>query len=246
MKTLIIAAAFGAVLSAVHARNPQVEGYWGNWVDVSWWSTTMPGNCMMGCTKPAPFMSKIENYSTVNYGFTVLSQNMNSSQVGCGETWPNGPCPAWDGKAIYAAKSTMEGAVVVSDTIPGDGSSCIPTGYLASSPGLIGIGETCRLARGAPGRDAPARCRITLGGWSDWAALGTVDNARALAKLVGKMVLHTVRTTPPITLGASSMTPPIPLRFPQRLPRLGIAHRSAFAPSRRYARAVRRRDRPRL
>merc|ERR1712048_542388 len=45
------------------------------------------------------------------------------------------------------------------------------------------------MARQFPG--GPKRCIIGLGGWSDWARLGSPDNAKKLAKLVGKLVLHT-------------------------------------------------------
>jgi hypothetical protein len=33
--------------------------------------------------------------------------------------------------------------------------------------------------------------RVSLGGWSDWARIGSVEAANDLAKLVGKLVLYT-------------------------------------------------------
>merc|ERR1712039_624091 len=60
---------------------------------------------------------------------------------------------------------------------------------MGPSATVISISDFCRLAREFPG--GPKRCIIGLGGWSDWARLGSVDNGKALAKLVGKLVLHT-------------------------------------------------------
>lgn len=157
------------------ARTPQVEGYWQNWVDVSWWDNIIPGNCAMGCVKPAAFIAKAKPYTTVNYGFTFLTETPDPDQVNC--TTPQS-CPAWDGRAIYIAKaSTAQSSVVTPQT-----------NVSSYTGGLVDISEMCRLARMTP-ENGPKRCKICLGGWSDWTRIGSVANAQAIAKLVGKMVL---------------------------------------------------------
>lgn len=160
----------------LNGRNSEVVGYWENWVDVKWWDNDIPGNCLMGCAKPEAFMSKIKSYSVVNYGFTFLTENPNPDQINCTTT---STCPEWDGKAIYAAKEGKPGAAVVTPS----------TTVHSYTPGLVSIGEVCRLARMGP--HGPKRCKICLGGWSDWARIANTANAQQIGKLVAKMVLLT-------------------------------------------------------
>jgi len=156
-----------------NARNPEVVGYLENWNDVKWWDSTIPGNCAMGCMVPKTLMQKIKSYTVVNYGFTFLTENPDPGQIKCNAT----SCPVWDGKAIYAAAAVKQGSKVVTSS----------TNVNSYTPGLISIGEVCRLVRQGP--YGPKRCKITLGGWSDWARIGNTANAQAIAKLVAKMVL---------------------------------------------------------
>lgn len=157
-----------------NGRNQEVVGYWENWVDVKWWDNDIPGNCLMGCVVPRTFMEKIRSYSVVNYGFTFLTETPNPDQINC---TTDESCPVWDGKAIYAAKEGKPGAQVVTPSTTVD----------EYTSGLVSIGEVCRLARMGP--HGPRRCKICLGGWSDFARIATKANAQAIGKLVGKMVL---------------------------------------------------------
>jgi len=130
----------------------------------------------MGCEKPAEYMKAISDYTTVNYGFTFLTENPNPDQDGCGT------CPIWDGNGIYIAKYSQWGSqaavVTSSDSL------------VEPNSGQVSIMEACRMARAGP-YDSPKRCSIALGGWSDYARLATTSNAEAVAKLVGRMVLST-------------------------------------------------------
>ena len=58
--------------------------------------------------------------------------------------------------------------------------------------GLTAIAEVVRLGRMHPA--GPKRTKITLGGWSDFARLGSVPNAQKAAALAAKMVQFTLRT----------------------------------------------------
>jgi hypothetical protein len=70
--------------------------------------------------------------------------------------------------------------------------TCSAIAYVGASPGLIALGEVCRLSRqGAAAKGLPAkRCLLALGGWTDWTAIGTTANAQKLAKLIAKAVLY--------------------------------------------------------
>jgi hypothetical protein len=175
MNALFITLVFSVVANAQRGR--QVVGYWENWVDVNWWGNNIPGNCLMGCAQPVPFFQKTAPYSQINYGFTFLTENPNPKQVTCANSTAN--CPIWDGRGIYAAQASKQGATVV------DASTDIHS--IDNSPGLIAISEICRLARQGP--TGPKRCLITLGGWSDWARIGNVENGKKLGELAAKMVL---------------------------------------------------------
>lgn len=83
-------------------------------------------------------------------------------------------CSVWDGRAIYREKDT---SITESSTVENP------------SPSVVSMSDFCRFSRQFPG--GPKRCIIGLGGWSDWARLGSVANAQKLSKLVGKLVLHT-------------------------------------------------------
>jgi hypothetical protein len=161
-----------ASTGAAGPRGTELLGYLENWVDVKWWDNDIPGNCLMGCFKAPEFISKTAPYSAMNYGFTLLTTNPNPDQVGC----DSGPCPVWDGENIYLAAASKQGSHAV------DGSTTIET----SSPGAVAIAEAVRMARMHP--SGPKRVKIVLGGWSDYARLCTVNNAKKAAALMAKLV----------------------------------------------------------
>jgi len=164
------------LLRTLYAKQ-ELVGYLENWGTMTkWWDNVIPGNCDMGCEKPADYMVAITNYTTVNYGFTFLTENPNPDQNACGT------CPIWDGKGIYIAKYSQwrSKAAVVTAT----------NNLEVPNSGQVSIMEACRMARMGP-YNSPKRCSIALGGWSDWARMATVANAEKLANLVGRMVLST-------------------------------------------------------
>lgn len=154
-------------------RGKEWFGYWEDWCneneDVSWWDDNIPGNCAAGCAIQKGMFAKIGTFNTLSYSFSTLLQQPKPDQNDCS----NG-CSTWDGKAIYREKDA---------TITEHSQIDRP------SPSAVSISDFCRMARQYP--TGPKRCIIGLGGWSDWARLGSVDNAKKLAKLVGKLVLHT-------------------------------------------------------
>jgi len=164
------------LLRALYSKQ-ELVGYLENWGDMTkWWDNVIPGNCDMGCEKPASYMKAITNYTTVNYGFTFLTEDPNPEQNACGT------CPVWDGKGIYIANYNQwksKAAVVTSSN-----------NLVYPNSGQVSISEACRLARMGP-YNTPKRCSIALGGWSDWARMATENNAQKVAKLVGRMVLST-------------------------------------------------------
>merc|ERR1712130_760217 len=107
----------------------------------------IPGNCLMGCAIPQALMSKIQSYSVVNYGFVLLTENPNPDQVNCTGT---NTCPEWDGKALYAAKSSKPGAVVLTPSTTVD----------TYTPALVSMSEVCRLVRMGP--HGPKRTRKSI------------------------------------------------------------------------------------
>jgi len=156
----------------------ELVGYLENWGNLTkWYSNGMWLNCEMGCEIPAPYMAAITNYTTVNYGFTFLTEAPNPDQTDCGT------CPVWDGHGIYIAATNSWGDKAAVVTSSNDD-------LVTPSSGQVSISEACRMARMGP-YDTPKRCGISLGGWSDWARMATVENAENIAKLVGKMVLST-------------------------------------------------------
>merc|ERR1712100_256723 len=54
---------------------------------------------------------------------------------------------------------------------------------------IVAISEAVRMGRMHP--DGPKRVKIVLGGWSDYARIGSVANGEELAKVMGKFVAHT-------------------------------------------------------
>jgi len=161
--------------------NQEIVGYLENWGDMTkWWDNVIPGNCNMGCEKPKEYMAAITPYTTVNYGFTFLTEDPNPDQVAC--TSSASSCPKWDEKGIYIAKYSQwkSKAAVVTKT----------NNLVIPNSGQVSIMEACRLARMGP-YDSPKRCSIALGGWSDWARMASASRAVDLAKLVGRMVLST-------------------------------------------------------
>merc|ERR1712023_11994 len=57
------------------------------------------------------------------------------------------------------------------------------------SPSIIAIADVVRMGRMHP--SGPKRVKITLGGWSDYARLGSAANGLKAAKLMGKLVAYT-------------------------------------------------------
>lgn len=173
-----------AVLAlAATAEAGDLLGYLENWVDVKWWDNNMPGNCLMGCFEPQPYISAIKPYSSLNYGFTFLTENPTPSQVEC-ENAPNaskgsatGPCPVWDGRAIYLAQASKQGAAAVTPSTD------------APTPGTVAIMEAGRMARMHP--DGPKRFKVSLGGWSDFARLATPEVGTKVGTLAAKLVQWT-------------------------------------------------------
>jgi hypothetical protein len=169
---------FGIFLLRAICSQQETVGYLENWGPMTkWWDNVIPGNCDMGCEKPKQYMAAIANYTTVNYGFTFLTETPNPEQNSCGT------CPVWDGKGIYIANYNQWQTKAAVVTISNDN-------LVTPNSGAVSISEACRLARMGP-YDTPKRCSIALGGWSDWARMATVENAQKIAKLVGKMVLST-------------------------------------------------------
>jgi len=155
-------------------------GYLENWgPDVEWWDNDIPGNCVMGCFLAKPLLDQIEPYTSLNYGFSFLTQNPDPDQVGCGTQVNEGPCPVWDGENIYLAQASKTGAIAVNSA----------TTIQDVSPSIVAIGEVVRMARMHP--SGPKRVKIVLGGWSDYARLGSSSLAKKAAQLVSKLVAYT-------------------------------------------------------
>jgi hypothetical protein len=125
------------------------------------------------------FIKEVAPYSTLNYGFALLTKHPNAAQVGCGSKAPAGPCPTWDGNAIYLADVSKENSVAVNSQ----------TNINTVSAGIISIADAVRIAKMHP--DGPKRMKITLGGWSDYARLGSADNGVKAANLMAKLVAYT-------------------------------------------------------
>jgi len=152
------------------------SGYWEGWAndneDVSWWNDAIPGNCAPGCVLPKGFFNKTQSYNSVTYCFMTLIKQPKPGQNDCEKA---GTCPIWDGEAIYNEKDT---AITASSTIE------------HPSPSVWSMGDFCRYARTTP-HGGPKRCLLGLGGWSDWARIGSAENAEKIAKLVAQIVLFT-------------------------------------------------------
>jgi len=133
----------------------------------------------MGCLKPENFLDKITPFSTINYGFAFLAKLPNPDQVGCGTKSPAGPCLEWDGESVYLAKASMQGSIAVNSATTID----------EASPSIVAIADVVRMGRMHP--SGPKRVKITLGGWSDYARIGSAENGVKLAKLMGKFVAYT-------------------------------------------------------
>jgi len=165
---------FSAQMTRTARAEMELLGYLENWNNVKWWDNNIPGNCQMGCMVPDSYLKALGPYTSINYGFTFLTEKPNPDQTACKNS--TSKCPIWDGKAIYIAAATKQDSKVVTAA----------TTATDLTSGLVGIGEACRLARMAP--SGPKRCKVSLGGWSDWARLGSPANAELIAKLVGKLV----------------------------------------------------------
>jgi len=161
-------------------NSQEVLGWLENWgPDVSCWNSNIPFTCNMGCLKGGPFLRDTTPYSTINYGFALLGKHPNSSQVGCGTRWAEGPCPAWDGQNIYLADAAKADSIAVNSA----------TNINQVSSGIVVIADVVRMARMHPA--GPKRAKITLGGWSDYARFGNAANGVKAAKLIGKLVAYT-------------------------------------------------------
>eukprot|EP01060_Flectonema_neradi_P031265 TRINITY_DN46_c0_g1_i11.p1 TRINITY_DN46_c0_g1~~TRINITY_DN46_c0_g1_i11.p1 ORF type:complete len:449 (+),score=110.86 TRINITY_DN46_c0_g1_i11:132-1478(+) len=160
----------------------EVLGYLEDWVNVKWWDNNIPGNCEMGCFEPKPYLTSVKPYSSLNYGFTLLSERLAPSQDGCTNSPNNtkkaaGPCPVWDGTSIWMANSSKPGAALITESTT------------SMTPGMVSIREASRMAKMHP--DGPKRFKVTLGGWSDYARIGNVANAQKVAKLLAQVTLWT-------------------------------------------------------
>jgi hypothetical protein len=172
MRCLLLVAAVGQTAGTL--RSKEWYGYWEDWCneneDVTWWDDNTPGNCNAGCVVENSFQKKTTSYNTLVYAFSTLLQQPKADQGSC----DNDSCPVWDGTAIYREK---DASITAASTVE------------QPSPSVVSISDFCRMARQSP--SGPKRCIIGLGGWSDWARLGSKETAQKLAKLVGKLVLHT-------------------------------------------------------
>lgn len=158
----------------------ELLGYLENWgPDIKWWDENMPGNCLMGCFKPTPFLDQIAPYSSINYGFAFMTTTPDPDQDGCGTVKPAGPCNQWAGDNIYLAAASKQGSIAVNSA----------TNIKDVSPSIIAIGEVVRMARMHP--SGPKRVKITLGGWSDFSRLGSAANGVKAAKLMAKLCAYT-------------------------------------------------------
>merc|ERR1719159_1542590 len=143
------------------ARGVELLGYLENWGPaVKWWDENMPGHCLMGCFKESELLNIMKDYSSLNYGFSLLTQKTDPDQDGCTgyspgkDTPPAGPCPEWDGKNIYLAKASMQDSIAVN----------LGTTIDKPTSSIVAITEAVRMGRMHP--DGPKRVKIVLGGWS--------------------------------------------------------------------------------
>eukprot|EP00040_Diaphanoeca_grandis_P030022 m.176852 g.176852 ORF g.176852 m.176852 type:complete len:544 (+) comp31862_c0_seq1:70-1701(+) len=180
---LLILFASVALISAGNQQNSsaqQLFGYLENWTAgwTKWWDNNIPGNCDMGCEEPSKYMVGIAPYSGVYYGFTLVTTDPTPDQIDCGTPPSPQRCMATDGNTIYAAAATKQNSIVVSSTT---------TDETSLTSGIVSIAEVCRLARQGP-YTTPKICKITLGGWSDWARIGSNTSATQLAAQAARMV----------------------------------------------------------
>jgi len=168
------------------ARGVELLGYLENWgPSIKWWDENMPGNCLMGCFKESELLTIMKSYSALNYGFSFIAKDPDPDQDGCTgfsptkSTPPAGPCPEWDGENVYLAKSSKQGSIAVNSATTID----------KPTPSIVSIMEAVRMGRMHP--DGPKRVKIVLGGWSDYARIGSAANGVKLAKLYGTFVAHT-------------------------------------------------------
>jgi hypothetical protein len=171
------------------ARAAELLGYLENWNDVVWWDNGIPHNCVQGCFDAQAMLNKTKPYSAINYGFVFFSGEPTPNQNGCAAVINKTTseviktsaqaCPVWDGEALYMSSSDKEGSHAIDDN----------TTIEVMTPGLVSIAEVVRLGRMHPA--GPKRTKITLGGWSDFARLGSMPNAKKAAALAAKMVQFT-------------------------------------------------------
>jgi hypothetical protein len=140
---------------------------------------------LMGCFKESELLNIMKDYSSLNYGFSLLTQNTDPDQDGCTgyspgkDSPPAGPCPEWDGNNIYLAKASKQDAIAVN----------MNTDIAKPTSSIVAITEAVRMGRMHP--DGPKRVKIVLGGWSDYARISSVANGQKLAKIMAKFVAHT-------------------------------------------------------
>lgn len=108
-----------------------------------------------------------------------MTQDPNPDQLDCsgshgGKKDPG--CPVWDGNAIYLSKASKPFAIAVDASTTAE----------KPTPSIIAIGEAVRLGRMHP--DGPKRVKVTLGGWSDFARLSTVELGQKAGVLGAKLV----------------------------------------------------------
>jgi len=176
------AAPTATVKKASRNGAPELLGYLENWNDVSWWDNGIPHNCLQGCFEPRKLLNFTEPFSAINYGFIFFTNKPSPDQHNCKATknmTSAQVCPAWDGKALYMSKASKQGSHAIdADTTLDNMTS-----------GLVAIAEAVRLGRMHPA--GPKRTKIALGGWSDYARLGSAKSAKAAAVLAAKAVQYT-------------------------------------------------------
>jgi len=187
----------------------QTTGYYENWNNVIWWNDNTPGRCFTGCPAEDEVAELIKPYTNVIYSFVTLSNTIDYEYHSCEycklletNTETGHPhdvcCPEWDGKSLYNAKFKKingdqysgrgEGARVISvedlkriDPVTNVNSN--PQG-MSRGNGVINVGEFCRMAR-----DQDKACIVAIGGWSDWARIGTIENAEKVAEFIAELAL---------------------------------------------------------
>jgi hypothetical protein len=163
--------------------------------DVILWDEGVPGFCAARCLKEEELRSRLIGHAAIVVANVMLSRSPTADQRVCEEAHA---CPVWDGRGLYLQSfwpNPPPFYLLVTDDMPApyDPLSCCSSmnEYIGKSPGLVSIRETCRIAHQIEDVGGRKRCIISLGGWGDWAAIGTEENARRIARLLARLVRYT-------------------------------------------------------